>query len=125
MTIRKLILIMAYSFHKEEFMLNQVVLVGKAVGVPSLKETSNGIKYAELILEIERNFKNTQGDFETDQVQCMLWRNLAESTIEQCTDGALLGVKGRVQSNNYEGKDSIRIYHCEVIAEKVSFLGTR
>ena len=44
-------------------MLNQVVLVGKAVGVPSLKETSNGIKYAELILEIERNFKNTQGDF--------------------------------------------------------------
>ena len=47
-------------------MLNQVVLVGKAVGVPSLKETSNGIKYAELILEIERNFKNTQGDFETD-----------------------------------------------------------
>ena len=106
-------------------MLNQVVLVGKAVGVPSFKETSNGIKYAELILEIERNFKNTQGDFETDQVQCMLWRNLAESTIEQCTDGALLGVKGRVQSNNYEGKDNVRIYHCEVIAEKVSFLGTR
>lgn len=106
-------------------MLNQVVLVGKAVGVPSLKETSSGIKYAELILEIERNFKNTQGDYETDQVLCMLWRNLAESTIEQCEDGALLGVKGRVQSNNYEGKDNVRIYHSEVIAEKISFLSTR
>lgn len=111
--------------HKEEFMLNQVVLVGKVVRLPELKETSSGVKFADLLIEVERNFKNGQGEYENDTILCTLWRTVAETTIEQCELGSLLGIKGRLQSNSYETKDNGRFYYCEVIAEKVSFLTSK
>lgn len=111
--------------HKEDFMLNQVVLVGKVVRLPELKETNSGVKFADVLVEVERNFKNSQGEYENDTILCTLWRTVAETAIEQCELGALLGIKGRLQSNSYETKDNGRFYYCEVIAEKVSFLTTK
>ena len=105
-------------------MLNQVVLVGKVVRLPELKETSSGVKFADILVEVERNFKNSQGEYENDTILCTLWRQVAESTVEQCELGSLLGIKGRLQSNSYETKDIGRFYYCEVIAEKVSFLSS-
>jgi single-strand DNA-binding protein len=106
-------------------MLNQVVLVGKVVSMPELKETNNGVKLAEMLIEVDRNFKNTQGEYETDHIQCTLWRGIAESAIEQCTIGCLIGVKGRLQAGSFDTKDSNKFHYCEVIAEKVSFLSTK
>ena len=37
----------------------------------------------------------------------------------------LIGVKGRIQSNNYEDKDGNKKYTVEVIAEKVTFLSSK
>ena len=45
-------------------MLNQVVIVGKVVKLPEVKETSTGVKLAELLVEVDRNFKNSQGEYE-------------------------------------------------------------
>ena len=106
-------------------MLNQVVIVGKVVKLPEVKETSTGVKLAELLVEVDRNFKNSQGEYETDQIQCTLWRGIAESAIEQCTVGSLIGIKGRLQANAFETKENRPFRYCEFITEKVSFLTTK
>lgn len=106
-------------------MLNQVVIVGKVVRMPEIKETAAGIKLAEMLVEVDRNFKNSQGEYETDQIQCTLWRGVAESAIEQCTVGSLVGIKGRLQASAFDTKENKPFYYCEVIAEKVSFLTTK
>ena len=103
-------------------MLNQVVLVGKVVELPVMKETQAGVKLAEMLVEIERSFKNAQGELENDIIQCTLWRGLAESALEQCHVGSLVGIKGRLQANSFETKEKGIFYSCEVIAEKISFL---
>ena len=106
-------------------MLNQVVIVGKVLKLPEIKETATGIKLAELLVEVDRNFKNSQGEYETDQIQCTLWRGIAESAIEQCAVGSLVGIKGRLQANAFDTKENRPFHYCEVIAEKVSFLTTK
>lgn len=103
-------------------MLNQVVIVGKVKALPILKETSTGVKLAEMLIEVERNYKNSQGVFETDTLQCTLWRGLAESAIEECSVGALIGIKGRLQGNHFESKEGNPIYTSDLIAEKISYL---
>lgn len=103
-------------------MLNQVVLVGKVASMPILKETQSGVKLAEMLIEVERSFKNAQGEIETDNIQCTLWRGLAETALEQCQLGTLVGVKGRLQANHFETKENNIFHYCEVIAEKISFL---
>ena len=57
-------------------MLNQIVLVGKVVELPTLRETSSGSKVANLLLEVDRTFKNAQGEYEKDLIVCTMWRGV-------------------------------------------------
>lgn len=96
-------------------MLNQIILVGRLVSDPEINETENG-KVCKITLAIPRSFKNENGEYDTDFVPCTLWKAVAENTKEYCKKGDIVGVKGRIQSN--DGK-------IEVIAEKVTFLTSK
>lgn len=74
-------------------MLNQAVLVGRIVQDPELRETENGNKIANVILAVPRSFKNASGEYETDFISCVLWKGVAESTVEYCKKGDLVGDK--------------------------------
>ena len=103
-------------------MLNQIVLVGKVAELPTLRETASGNKVASLLLEVDRNYRNSEGEYDSDLIMCTLWRGVAETTTSICQVGSIVGVKGRVQANSFETKDKRPFYYCEVVAEKVSFL---
>lgn len=103
-------------------MLNQVVLVGRVAELPEIKETASGIKLAQMLIEVDRSFRNSQGEYEKDLFMCTLWRGIAETAIAQCEVGSLIGVKGRLQAGNFDTKEHSKFYYCEVVAEKVSFL---
>lgn len=102
-------------------MLNQIVIVGRLVKDPELKETEKGKKVTNITLAVPRSYKNPNGEYDTDFIDCILWTGIAENTAEYCKKGDLLGVKGRVQTRSYE-KDEKTNYVTEVVAEKVTFL---
>ena len=103
-------------------MLNQVVLVGRLVKDPELKVTSNGKKTAVVTLAVPRNYKNPEGVYETDFLDCTLWTNVAENTTEYCQTGDMVGVKGRIQTRVIQNDDGTKKKKTEIIAEKVTFL---
>lgn len=105
-------------------MLNQVVMVGRLVKNPELKETENGKKVTHITLAVPRSYKNPNGEYDTDYVDCTLWSGIAENTSEYCKKGDLVGVKGRIQTGSYE-KDGEKKYTTEVIVEKVTFLTSK
>ncbi len=105
-------------------MLNQIVIVGRLVKDPELKETDSGKKVTNITLAVPRSYKNINGEYDTDFIDCTLWTGVAESTSEYCKKGDLLGVKGRVQTRVYEKEDEKK-YITEVIAEKVTFLTSK
>ena len=88
-------------------MLNQIVLVGRLVKTPELRITENGKKTSTITLAVPRNYKNINGEYETDFLDCTLWTNVAENTSEYCQTGDMIGVKGRVQSRirSYNSKN--------------------
>lgn len=103
-------------------MLNQVVLVGRLVDVPTMKTTKGGVKVANATLQIEQGFKNGLGAYESDFVTVSLWRGIAEMIIETATPGSMVAVKGRLHSRTFECGDSKLITSIEVIAEHISLL---
>lgn len=103
-------------------MVNQIVLVGRIARTPETKTTENGRKYATLTLAVPRNYKNINGEYETDFLDCTLWSAVAESTSEYCDTGDMIGVKGRIQTRIIESPDGIKRKKTEIIAEKVTFL---
>jgi len=100
-------------------MLNQIVLVGRIVRDVEKKE-ADGKTYAELELAIPRSYKNEEGIYETDFIDCLLWGGIAENAVEYCKKGDLVGVKGRLQTEIVEDHKTTN-----VIAEKVTFLSSK
>ena len=97
-------------------MLNQVVIVGRLVKKPIVEENENGKKVCNITLAAQSSYKNAEGVYETDFIECTLWNGIAENTAEYCGKGDLVGVKGRLQclSDN----------ELQLVAEKVSFLSS-
>ena len=106
-------------------MLNQVVLVGRLTSDLEAKELEDGKKVTNMTLAIPRSFKNADGEYETDFVECTLWNNIAENTAEYCKKGDIVGVKGILQTSNYEKEDGSKVFKLDVVAEKVTFLSSR
>lgn len=102
-------------------MLNQVVLVGRLTTDPTCSSLENGKKRTTINLAVSRSYKNTDGTYDTDFINCILWNGIAENTCEYCKKGDIVGIKGRLQTSSYE-KDGITKYVTDVIVEKVTFL---
>ncbi len=105
-------------------MLNQIVLVGRLVRDPEIKESEGGHKYTNITLAVPKGYKNEQGEYETNFIDLKLWKGVAENTAEYCKKGDLLGVKGRVDTRFYEN-DGEKKYVTELVADKVTFLSNK
>ena len=105
-------------------MLNQTVIVGRIVKDPELRETENGNKVTNITLAVPRTFKNTNGEYDTDFIPCILWRGIAENAVQYCHKGNLVGLKGRVQSRTIEKEDKKETI-MELVAEKITFLSSK
>ncbi len=106
-------------------MLNQIILVGRLVKSPEVTETESGKKMSYITLAIPRSFKNADGEYDTDFIDCVLWEAVAENTSEYCKQGDIVGVKGRVQSRMVEDEDGNNYKKMEVVAEKITFLSSK
>ena len=105
-------------------MLNQIVIAGRLVSDPEINTTENGKKRTYITVAVPRSYKNVDGTYDTDFIRCILWNGIAETTCEYCKKGDIVGIKGRIQSSNYE-KDGEKVYATDIIAEKVSFLSSK
>ncbi|WP_290369480.1 single-stranded DNA-binding protein [Pseudoneobacillus rhizosphaerae] len=105
--------------------MNQVTLVGRLTKDPELRITPEGTPVVNLTLAVNRQFKNQNGDYETDFVHCTIWRKTAENTANYCRKGSVLGVTGKIHTRNYQNQDGKKVYVTEVVAENVQFLSRR
>ena len=106
-------------------MLNQIVLVGRIANEVELKELESGKKVANITIACPRPFKNEEGIYDTDFIDCTLWEAVAQNTSEYCKKGDLIGIKGRVQTRNIMNEDGTKTKVQEIIAEKVTFLSSK
>lgn len=105
-------------------MLNQVVIVGRLVKDPTLEERENGGNYGFITLAVPRSYKNAEGVYETDFVDCVLWNGVANNVVEYCKKGDLVGIKGRIETRTEEVNEEKKKI-TEIIAEKVTFLSSK
>lgn len=101
-------------------MLNQVMIVGRLTANPQLKD---GESATELTVAVPRSYKNAEGEYETDFIDCVLWENVARNVCEYCKKGDIVGIRGRIQTmiDNPETGEKKQY----VVAEKITFLSSK
>lgn len=105
--------------------MNFTMLVGRLTKDSELRFTENEKKVGNFTLAINRDYKNTNGEYETDFINCVVFGEQAETLNKYTQKGDLIGVQGRLQTRNYEDKEGKKHYITEVLVNKVQFLSTK
>lgn len=87
-------------------MLNQFVLVGRVTK----------IEQEEVNIAVPRNYKNSEGVYDTDFITIIVKESINEQMQTYCQKGDLIGVKGRIACLNN---------NLELVAEKITFLASK
>jgi len=98
--------------------LNKVILIGRLTRDPELKYTPNGTAVATFTLAVNRKFNKDETDF----IDIVVWRGLAENCANFLGKGRLVAIDGRLQVRTYETQEGAKRKVAEVVADDVRFL---
>ena len=98
-------------------MINTVTLVGRIARDLEITENEEGKKILTMVVAVPRDYRDTNGMYETDFITCQLWNGTTIETVkEYCLKGDLVGIRGRLAKIENE--------NLKVIAEKITFLSS-
>ena len=104
--------------------MNKVILMGRLARDPELRSTPNGVSVCTFSLAVSRRFKNANGEYEADFINCVAWRQTAEFISKNFVKGRMLGVAGSLQTRSYD-KDGQKRYVTEVSVDEAYFAGDK
>ena len=103
-------------------MLNNVSLMGRLTKEPELKQTAAQVSVATFTLAVERDFKNANGEKETDFINCVSWKNTAEFIAKYFQKGQLMVVAGRLQVRSWQDNvTNAKKYATDVVVDNAYF----
>ncbi|MDP4158405.1 MAG: single-stranded DNA-binding protein [Bacillota bacterium] len=100
--------------------MNKIVLSGRTTAEPSLRYTTSGKAVCSFTLAVKRSYKNTQGEYESDFINCQSWGKQGELIAEYVKKGQVFTISGRLQVRTYD-KDGVKHWASEVVVEDFDF----
>lgn len=106
-------------------MINNVVLMGRLVATPELRNTPTGYAVTSFSVAVERSFARQGEQRQTDFINCVAWRNTAEFITRYFQKGQMIALTGSIQTRNYEDKNGNKRTAVEVLVDQASFCGSK
>ena len=101
--------------------INQVMLMGNLTRDPETRTTKSGKKVVQFGLAVGR-----QGTADgVDYIDVVAWEKLGELIEKYLNKGSRCIVQGRLQFNQYQGKDGSKRNKIDVIASDVTFISSK
>lgn len=104
-------------------MLNSIVLQGRLTRDPEMKATASGISCATFTLACEQDYKNPNGERDTDFFDVVAWRNTGDFVQRYFRKGQQAVVKGRLQTRQWTADDGSKRKTVQIVADSVYFSG--
>lgn len=102
--------------------MNKVFLVGNLTRDPEMRSTQSGVSVCNFSIAVNRRFKKENGEQETDFLNVIAWRQLAELCAKYLAKGRKVAVTGSIQTRIYEAKDGSKRTAWDIVADEVEFL---
>ena len=105
--------------------MNKFIGIGNLVRDVELRQTSNGTSYLFNTIAIRNNYKNANGEYDSEFINIQVWRSTAEYLSKYAGKGMRIAIEGRLTTRTYEREDGTKGYSTEVICDSVELLGNR
>lgn len=101
--------------------MNKIILTGRLVKDVELKRTQSGKEVVKSTIAVQRDYKNSQGEYETDFIYFTCFGNAARGIASYTKRGDKIAIEGRLQTSSYE-KEGKKYCATEVMVDKVEFI---
>ena len=105
--------------------MNKVFLIGNLTRDPEIRETASGVPMCRFTIAVNRNYKNADGERQTDFFNCTAWRVTAETISRYTKKGNKVAVTGSVEIREYEDNQGARRTSVDVIVQDCEMLTPR
>jgi len=107
--------------------VNKVILIGNLGRDPELRYTKSGQAVANFSLATSERWKDKDGQSQerTEWHRIVTWGKTAELCAQFLSKGEKAYFEGRLQTREYEDKEGIKRNTTEIVAQNVTFLGTK
>jgi len=102
--------------------MNKAILVGNLTRDPEQRTTSNGVAVTSFTVAVQRRFKDADGNYQADFINCVAWRGTAEFIAKYFSKGSKIGITGSIQSRSYDDANGVRKYVTEVVVDEAEFV---
>ena len=107
--------------------MNKVQLVGRLTRDPEIRysQGENATATARFSVAVNRRFKNSEGNYDADFINCVAFGKSAEFVEKYFKKGMAIGLTGRIQTGSYTNKDGQRVYTTDVVVEETEFVESK
>lgn len=107
--------------------MNKVVLMGRLTKDPEVRYSTgeNATAIARFTVAVNRKFKNAEGNYEADFINCVAFGKSAEFIEKYFAKGSMIALSGRIQTGSYTNKDGVKVYTTDVVVEDTEFAGSK
>ena len=107
--------------------MNKVMLVGRLTRDPELRYSTgeNATATARFSVAVNRRFKNAEGNYDADFINCVAFGKTAEFIEKYFRKGMAIGLTGRIQTGSYTNKDGQKVYTTDVVVEETEFVESK
>lgn len=105
--------------------MNRVCLIGRLTKDPQLKTTKSGVSQTTFTLAVNRKQKNDDGTNQADFINCISWRETADTIFKYFVKGKEIGIEGHIQTGSYEAQDGTKRYTTDVVVDFFDFIGNK
>lgn len=104
--------------------MNAVQLLGRFTRDNEFKELG-GTSIFRNNIAVQRNFKNKDGERESDFINIVAFGKTAELLNQYFGKGQQVAVQGRIQTGSYDKEDGTRVYTTDVVVDQFDFVGSK
>ena len=107
--------------------MNKVQLVGRLTRDPEIRysQGENATATARFSVAVNRRFKNSEGNYDADFINCVAFGKSAEFVEKYFKKGMAIGLTGRIQTGSYTNKDGQKVYTTDVVVEETEFVESK
>ena len=106
--------------------MNKVFLIGNLTRDPEMRSTQSGVPVCNFSIAVNRRFRNAQtGQQETDFLNIVAWRQLAELCGRYLTKGRKVAVVGSIQTRTYQDQQGQNRTATEVVVDEAMFVDSK
>lgn len=102
-------------------MLNKFLGIGRNTKDGEYRTSENGISMYSNTLAITNNFQNKNGEYDSEFVNYVAYRNTADYLNKYAKKGKLLQIEGRINTTSNE-KNGEKRYYTKIIVDSASVL---